>query len=256
MRLAVIRAIGLSIAVGISAGTPALAGEILISQEAAVAGGITPGDAPDFPITLTAPGRYRLTGNLDAPAGADGFAIESDNVTLDFDGFTLNGGGEAATGVISGNDAVEIRDGVITGFELFAIDTHSVGRFWTVSGMRVVANGLGVSAGTYARVVDNNISFNNNYGLSCQFCLVQGNVVAQNHDDGIDVKGASVLGNAIVSNRGYGISAFMLGYALSGYGNNTLVNNNGAGGLGTDGQFIPQRPQTNGRLVSLQPNVE
>jgi hypothetical protein len=60
----------------------------------------------------------------------------------------------------------------------------------------------------------------------------------------------------IAGNRGYGISAFMLGYVLSGYGNNTLVNNNGAGSLSGDGRFMPQRPQVNGRLVALQPNAE
>jgi Periplasmic copper-binding protein (NosD) len=247
---------GLAISLGTLAGAPAFAGEILISQDTALAGGITVGDEPGFPITISAPGRYRIVGNLDASPGSDGVVIDSDDVTLDFDGFTLRGAGEGATGIISSHDSIEIRDGVITGFPLFAIDSHSVGRFWTVSGMRIVGNGLGVSAGTYARVVDNNISDNNNYGLSCQFCLIEGNVVALNHDDGIDVKGATLLGNMIASNRGYGISAFMLGYVLSGYGNNTLVNNNGAGGLGTDGQFIPQRPQVNGRLLALQPNVE
>ena len=41
-----------------------------------------------------------------------------------------------------------------------------------------------------------------------------------------------------------------------GYGNNTLINNNGAGSLGEDGRFIEQRPQVNGRLRPLQPNVE
>ena len=38
--------------------------EIKIDQDKAVAGGITPGDGPGFPITLTQPGRYVLTSNL------------------------------------------------------------------------------------------------------------------------------------------------------------------------------------------------
>jgi hypothetical protein len=248
--------VGLSISMATLVAMPAAADEVLISQETAVAGGITPGDDPGFPVTLSAPGRYRVVGNLDVPAGADGIRIEADNVTLDFGGFTMQGADQAATGIISNHDSIEIRDGVVTGFQLFAIDSHSVGRFWTVSGMRIIKNGLGVSAGTYARVVDNNISFNDNYGLSCQFCLVEGNVVALNHDDGIDVKGGTVLGNMIASNRGYGISAFMLGYVLSGYGNNTLVNNNGSGRLGADGGFVVQSPQVNGRIETLQPNVE
>lgn len=230
-------------------------GEIAISQANAMAGGVTAGDAPGFPVTISEPGRYRLVGSLIAPAGADGIVIKSDNVTLDFDGFALQGT-NSATGIASYNDAIEIGDGVITGFDLFAIDSHTVGRFWTISNMRIVANGMGVSAGGYARVVGSNISSNGNYGLSCQYCLIEGNVIALNHDDGIDVKAGTVLGNMIADNRGYGISAFMLAYVMSGYGNNTLINNNGAGRLGTDGHFIPQRPQVNGRLEALQPNVE
>jgi hypothetical protein len=235
--------------------------EILLSQESAVAGGVMPGDEPGFPITLSTPGRYRLTSNLEVPEGTDGIVIKADHVTLDFGGYALQGTrsatGEAdATGIASYNDAIEIANGVITGFELFAIDSHTVGKYWTISNMRIVSNGMGVSAGGYARVVGNNISSNGNYGLSCQYCLVESNVVAGNHDDGIDVKAGTVLGNMIADNRGYGISAFMLAYVMSGYGNNTLINNNGAGRLGTDGHFIPQRPQVNGRLEALQPNVE
>ena len=244
-------------------GTPALGAdsEVLMSQESAVAGSVAPGDEPGFPITISEPGRYRLISNLGVPEGTDGIVIKADNVTLDFNGYTLQGTrsatGEAdATGIASYNDAIEIANGVITGFELFAIDSHTVGKYWTISNMRIVSNGMGVSAGGYARVVGNNISSNGNYGLSCQYCLVEGNVVAANHDDGINVKAGTVLGNMIADNRGYGISAFMLAYVMSGYGNNTLINNNGAGRLGADGHFIPQRPQVNGRLEALQPNVE
>jgi hypothetical protein len=239
-------------------GPPAFAAddEIPISQEGAIAGGVTPGDAPGFPVTLSTPGRYRLMANLTPTPGADGIVIDADNVTLDFHGHTLDGGGSGGSGVASGRDSIEIRDGVITGFQYFAIDSRASGKFWAISGMRVVANGLGVTAGAYARVVGNTIAANNNYGLSCEYCLVEGNVVAMNHDDGIDVKAGAVLGNMIAHNRGYGISAYMLAYVLSGYGNNTLINNNGSGRLGPDGRFIAQTPQVNGRIEALQPNVE
>jgi hypothetical protein len=230
--------------------------EILLSQENIMAGAITPGDAPGFPATLVTSGRYRLVSNLNPTAGADGIVIDADNVTVDFDGFTLDGGGEGGYGVASSHDSIEIKDGTVIGFEYFGIDSRASGRFWTISNMRVVSNGLGVTAGAYARVIGNTISLNNNYGLACEYCLIERNVVALNHDDGIDVKGGAVLGNMIVGNRGYGISAFMLAYTLSGYGNNTLVNNNGSGSLSTEGHFIEQRPQTNGRLRALQPNVE
>jgi hypothetical protein len=239
-------------------GTPveAAGGEVIITQESAMAGGVTPGDQPGFPVTITKAGRYRLASNLAPPRDADGIAIDADNVTVDFDGFTLDGAGQAATGVASRGNSIEIKNGVVTGFQYFAIDSRATGRFWTISNMRVISNGLGVTAGAYSRVIGNTIASNQNYGLSCTYCLVEGNIVALNHDDGIDVKAGAVLGNMVADNRGYGISAFMLAYVLSGYGNNTLINNNGAGRLGTDGHFIPQRPQVNGRIEALQPNVE
>jgi hypothetical protein len=230
--------------------------EIVLSQENVMAGALTPGDAPGFPATLSKPGRYRLVSNLAPPSGADGIVIDAANVTLDFAGFTLDGGGEARYGVASAHDSIEIKDGTVSGFQYFGIDSRASGRFWIISNMRVLSNGLGVTAGAYARVVGNTISLNNNYGLACEYCLIEGNVVALNHDDGIDVKGGAVLGNMIAGNRGYGISAFMLAYTLSGYGNNTLIGNNGSGSLSAQGRFIEQRPQTNGRLRPLQPNVE
>jgi hypothetical protein len=74
----------------------AVDGVIEINQELALAGGITPGDAPGFPVSLTLPGSYRLTGNLDIsaqPSAENLTAIEilSSFVTLDRNGFALLG---------------------------------------------------------------------------------------------------------------------------------------------------------------------
>jgi hypothetical protein len=51
----------------------AVDGVIEINQSRALAGGVTPGDAPGFPVTISARGSYRLTGNLDltAPGAAN-----------------------------------------------------------------------------------------------------------------------------------------------------------------------------------------
>ncbi len=37
-----------------------------------MAGAVTPGDTPGFPVTISLPASYRLAGNLTLPAGADG----------------------------------------------------------------------------------------------------------------------------------------------------------------------------------------
>jgi hypothetical protein len=76
----------------VSASVPAIAmnGEILINQGKALAGNLTPGDAPGFP-TLSRPGAYRLTGSPQAPANKDAIAIVAGSVTLDVNGSQLTG---------------------------------------------------------------------------------------------------------------------------------------------------------------------
>jgi hypothetical protein len=81
-----------------SAATPAAAvdGVIEINQAAALAGGITPGDTPGFPVTLSQPGSYRLTGNLDTtglPNAQDVTVIRvtASDVSIDLNGFAIVG---------------------------------------------------------------------------------------------------------------------------------------------------------------------
>jgi hypothetical protein len=67
-------------------------GVITIDQAKALAGGVAPGDAAGFPVTLSQPGSYKLTGNLTVP-DADTTAIEivGASVTLDLNGFSIIG---------------------------------------------------------------------------------------------------------------------------------------------------------------------
>lgn len=112
-------------------------GLLEINQAAVVAGGITPGDAPGWPLTIAASGSYRLTGDLDV-SGLAGAALSVEivaparTVTLDLGGFAIDGGmscspnaGTGATcaliggpnGIGSTTDAVVvIRDGTLRGF--------------------------------------------------------------------------------------------------------------------------------------------
>jgi hypothetical protein len=62
----------------------AVDGVIAINQARALAGGVTPGDAPGFPVIINAPGSYRLTGDLTVPdANIYGIFIDASFVQID-----------------------------------------------------------------------------------------------------------------------------------------------------------------------------
>lgn len=86
-----IHVLRLALSVAVFAATGAQA-QIAINATAAAAGGVTPGDAPGFPVTLSQPGAYKLTGNLILTATDPNsivIHVTSANVDLDLNGFTI-----------------------------------------------------------------------------------------------------------------------------------------------------------------------
>jgi hypothetical protein len=93
-------------------------GVVLITQAKAMAGGVTPGDAPGFPVSITRPGSYRLTSNLRLLSGP-AIEILADNVSLNLNGFAIVGSniypsGAGITG--DGRKHVRIHNGSVVGF--------------------------------------------------------------------------------------------------------------------------------------------
>ena len=68
------------------------AGEILITQAKALAGNVTPGDSPGFPVTLSLPGSYALASNLIPGPGKIGIVAAAPDIAIDLSGFTMSGG--------------------------------------------------------------------------------------------------------------------------------------------------------------------
>src|SRR5690348_13376939 len=78
----------------VSSSLYAVDGVVLIDQNHALAGNITPGDTAGFPITISQPGSYRLTSNLTVPdLNTTGIQITADFVTIDMNGFSIIGPG-------------------------------------------------------------------------------------------------------------------------------------------------------------------
>jgi hypothetical protein len=71
-------------------------GVVDINQARAVAGGVTAGDTPGFPITISESGSYRLTSNIDitgvaSPLTTTAIEITAPDVSLDLNGFAVIG---------------------------------------------------------------------------------------------------------------------------------------------------------------------
>jgi hypothetical protein len=181
----------------------AVDGTILIDQNRALAGNVTPGDAPGFPVTITRAGSYRLSGNLDVPANAIGISVTADRVSLDLNGFTIrmaDAGGSVGFGVASANANVALANGFVTGFS---------------SGVALL--------GTGARVESVSAVDNEGFGIVVGPGAVVRGCTARGNEVGIEIRGAGLLTNNNVSNNAnFGVTA--VGH--SGIpGGNTLINN-------------------------------
>ena len=91
MRFMPIRAVLTGSLLAISGPANAVDGVLEINQTCAVNTGCFAGDTAGFPVTISASGSYRLTGNLDLVGTAvPVIQITADRVTLDLNGFMVS----------------------------------------------------------------------------------------------------------------------------------------------------------------------
>jgi len=206
-----------------AAGVQAQDGVVLIDQSRAMAGNVTPGDTPGFPVTLSQPGNYRLTGNLTVADGDTSvIQIVSDSVTLDLNGFTISGpalctAGPATTcpaigkgiGVVADGDlntapkGVKIHNGSVRGMGLGIKMTGDGSFVEKVNAYRNAGGGITVAGS----VVDSSASHNGQFGIIGT--IVRGSSARGNLGDGILTDaGGLVTGNISSENGGYGIVVF------------------------------------------------
>ncbi|HXK33494.1 MAG TPA: right-handed parallel beta-helix repeat-containing protein [Dehalococcoidia bacterium] len=126
-----------------------------------------------YPIVISAPGHYYLTGNLVVPADATGIRISASDVTLDLGGFTISGGGTgsaAAVTTFASPTRVTIANGIVRGFP-----------------------GSGVSTiGASYSVIENVIATQNVTGMRISSnSVVRGCVASANTDSGIVISGSN-----------------------------------------------------------------
>jgi hypothetical protein len=216
--------LGVTCLMGLPSTALAVDGVILIDQNRAIAGNVTPGDLPGFPVTISQPGSYRLAGNLTvSDANTTAIEITADNVTLDLNGFTISGithCGLSGANVLScaptgsgngiksqGGRSITVTNGTVQGMGAVGIFLNGT-IFSRVENVRVTENGHG------------------GIGLSTT-SAVNGNTVSQNGGPGILVGGGStVVNNTVTFNSGVGLD---LSSPTTGYAFNLLFENNNGG---------------------------
>ncbi len=169
---------GAFISLALASAVAADEGRLEINHASALAGGITPGDAPGYPILISAAGHYVLTGPLSCPAPLDLYAlailINAANVTLDLNGFGIEitpgpGFGEAVRVSFPASN-VTIRNGYIrataatTRIAVFAVNVNDL----KLEGLSVSGpafDGISLSGGSRFHIIDNQVSNGGSHGI-------------------------------------------------------------------------------------------
>jgi hypothetical protein len=203
----------------------AVDGVVLIDQARALAGNVTPGDAPGFPVTLSLPGSYRLSGNLTVPVQVNGIVIQNNEITLDLNGFRIfttemtadiagitdqqvayrsiliRNGSMTNFGVAMLSDQVEVREMRISNAH-FAI--HLLGRSAVVTDNRLSDNFIGLRIEGADAIIADNMASRNALGIltgSNTVALISGNNTSFNSYAGIHTGCPSNLVDNIAANN-------------------------------------------------------
>jgi hypothetical protein len=199
-----------SLAAAVLALSPAFAvdGVIEINHARALAGNITPGDGPGYPIFLNSSGSYRLTSDLNAAVSNDGIVITADNVTLDLNGFTLyGGGGLIADGIsIAQRKNIEIKNGTVRGFTRSGIFSNITTQYIRVINVRAFSNVTdGIDLQGQGNIIDGCTAIGNGSGMRVfEGSLVTDSVARGNTNFGLYLVGGSGYRSCVVTGNNGG----------------------------------------------------
>ena len=178
-----------------------------------------------FPFYINQPGSYKLAGPIVVPAGLQGFIIAANDVTLDLNGYTIQGPNKCSPNpggpgvvctladaalpgiqVTSGGGGVVVRNGTVRGF---AGDGVYLGAGSRAEALTVAENaGLGLYVGS-GSVASGIVSrFNRRYGIYASGSVVSDVTAERNVEGGVGLYGASLLRAAtLINNGGFAVTA-------------------------------------------------
>lgn len=205
----------------------------------------TPVDATHTPGNLLAsfiisqPGSYYLTNNLTGESGKRGIEIDVGNVTLDLNGFTLQGVSGSANGVYfayAADNNVTVRNGTICGWGGGGI--YHLARNGVFEQLVVATNLTGITCGDSSQIRGCTITDNVQSGI---YAIGAGNLIFKNDCAGNNTQNSSSAGGIyVVGNRNRIEGNHVSGSGPSGYGiyvggtTNIVVQNSVLGGNGNN----------------------
>lgn len=226
---------------------PAAAGDGRLEiNQACVATGCFPGDAPGFPVETQSKKSYVLTSDLAIP-GADVTAIQlGAHATLDLNGFAVEGvtvcsanATTICTVTGSGVGVVAVGASTVRNGTIRRMGSHGIsGAGALVENVSLEENGGDGVNGAYGaaafRVRDCKIQVNGGNGINLNIggggdgALIERNMIRRNGGIGVFGTGVTLVGNSVFENDGYGF--YMSNGDIGAYGGNHLNANNGGNG--------------------------
>ena len=256
--LVLLRLVALAFVV-LSPAANATDGVIEINHARALAGSVTPGDTPGYPVTISLPGSYKLTGNL-SQESADTDVIQvtdAGDSSLDLNGFAIvganvcvlssspaavncsgNGIGEGINACF-GSVRLVVKNGAIRGMGRFGVDIClGNGYAQNIQVSNNGSDGIVIYSGTIER---SKTSLNGGKGIAMHDGSVSDSTVSQNGGDGIAILGGEGVArnNMVSENVGIGIRA-------KGVTEGNTISRNDSAGFSGDGAVARNYITNNG----------
>lgn len=254
--------LGVLVSFAVAGAAGAVDGVIEINQTRAAAGGVTAGDEPGFPVTISESGSYRLTSSLLGSSRATTIVrITASRVTLDLNGFTVGacvGGGLCGTGSsgLGIDGAVEtahvtVRNGIVSGVGNHCVALSDRSR---VDSVHAVGCGQGgILVGGSSLVVDSVVSDNGSTGVYLSTgSLLRDSTVSNNGGSGVLLfnEASLVLNTVIRGNQGAFRASGSGGRRASGYRACILADNDP-----NNAEVQPIVSEAGGQILNLGNNV-
>lgn len=179
----------------------------------------TPGNATSL-FRITQPGSYYLTANITGVSGRSGIAVASTGVTIDLNGFALNGVPGSGSGISAEviPSRVRVLNGTISGWGGSGVSL-SAGSATSVIVENVISTNnanSGINVGENALVKNCVANFNGSIGiLVTRYSVVIGCVATNNSSVGIAFNFGCLIQNCVVSGN--------TTVGISGVGGSTIV---------------------------------